>query len=357
MLARMRRGRGVTREPFLAWLSALSFCAAALATAALGAVGCGKPAPKAPPQTPVAPAQPAPAPGAVLPFAPVPPILVRGVGFESPESVLYDEMGDVYLVSNVNGGLADADGNGFISRLGPDGTVLNLKWIDGKASGVVLDAPKGMALVGDKLYVADINVLRSFDRKSGLPLGKVAIVSATFLNDVSAGPSGTLYVSDTGFGKIQGLADVQKTGSDAIYTVDPRGVAAVLVKGTELGQPNGLLADNEGVWVVNLAGQLSRVTVQGQRHVVASLPGTGLDGLALLDGGRLVVSSWETSTVYISKAPPAPAGTFDAFIADLNSPADVGYDPKRRQLLVPLFKENAVYIQQVPAAEGWESAS
>ena len=41
------------------------------------------------------------------------------MGFESPESVLYDELADLYLVSNVNGGLADADGNGFISRLGP----------------------------------------------------------------------------------------------------------------------------------------------------------------------------------------------------------------------------------------------
>jgi hypothetical protein len=327
----------------LAFLAALS-----LGAVSLGAGGCGKPAPKTPPQSPVAPAQPAAQPAAVLPFAPVPPILVRGVGFESPESVLYDELADVYLVSNVNGGLADADGNGFISRLGPDGNVQNLKWIDGKASGVALDAPKGMAFVGDKLYVADINVLRSFDRKSGQPLGKVAIVGATFLNDVSAGPNGVLYTSDTGLGKIQGLADVQKTGSDAIYTVDPRGVVGVLVKGTELGQPNGLLADNEGVWGVNLAGQLYRVTVQGQRHVVATLPGAGLDGLTLLDGGRLVVASWETLTVYISKAAPAPAGTFDPLITDLNSPADLGYDPKRRQLLVPLFKENAVYIQQVP---------
>ncbi len=343
MLARMRRGRGGTPGPLLALLAAFSFGAVSL-----GAGGCGKPAPKAPPQPPVAPAQSAAEPAAVLPFAPVPPILVRGVGFESPESVLYDELADVYLVSNVNGGLADADGNGFISRLGPDGKVLNLKWIDGKASGVMLDAPKGMAFVGDKLYVADINVLRSFDRKSGQPLAKVAIVSATFLNDVSAGPNGTLYASDSGFGKIQGLADVQKTGSDAIYTVDPRGVVGVLLKGTELGQPNGLLADDAGVWVVNQVGQLSRVTVQGQPQVLARLPGAGLDGLALLDGGRLVVSSWDGSAVYISKAPPAPAGAFEPLITDLNSPADLGYDPKRRQLLVPLFKENAVYIQQVP---------
>jgi hypothetical protein len=35
-------------------------------------------------------------------------------------------------------------------------------------------------------------------------------------------------------------------------------------------------------------------------------------------------------------------------IGDLTSPADIGYDVRRRQLIVPLFRENALYIQELP---------
>jgi len=365
---------------------------------------------------------------------------VQAVGFQSPESVLYDPTTDLYLVSNIQGGPLERDGNGFISRITPDGALAELKWIDGTTAGVKLDAPKGMAIVGDKLYVADIDAVRSFDRQSGKPLGDIAVPSATFLNDLTAAPDGTLYVSDTGFRKVQGLADPQKSGGDAIYAIDVQGGVSVLIKGPELGQPNGLLADDQGVWVASLDGEVYRVSRAGQRTAVATLPGGGLDGLVRTASGRLIVSSWQTSTIYTGKAAapapvaptpvapaapsptPAPAAapaasatsrgtasggvnisgrasagtaapaatssvgatttnaapappppppslpppslpppaaplptaaaaveSFDPLITELESPADLGYDPKRRQLIVPLFKQNAIYMQQVTA--------
>jgi hypothetical protein len=283
----------------------------------------------------------------VLPLAPVPPILVRDVGFQSPESVLYDAKADVYLVSNVNGGPADQDGNGFISRVLPDGTLDSLRWIAGKAAGVELDAPKGMALVGDTLYVADINVVRSFDRKTGAPIGTVPVTSASFLNDVSAAPDGSLFVSDSGLGKVKGKAELQKNGSDAVYTLDAQGVVGVLAKGADLGQPNGLLADATGVLVVTVSGLLYHLAPAGERQPLGALPAGGLDGVIQTEDGRLLVSSWETSSVYVAKPPLEPVPTFSVLIGELKSPADLGYDPKRRQLLVPLFQENAIYIQQV----------
>ncbi len=101
--------------------------------------------------------------------------------------MLYVPGDDVYLVSNINGAPLDKDGNGFISRLAPDGSVLDLKWIDGGAPGVALDAPKGMAIAGGVLYVADITELRMFDASSGEPMGSVEVPGSTFLNDVAAG--------------------------------------------------------------------------------------------------------------------------------------------------------------------------
>src|SRR5262245_10177215 len=60
-------------------------------------------------------------------------------GFQTPESVLYDADNDVYLVSNINGKPLDADDNGFISKVSPDGKITELKWIDGAKDNVKLD--------------------------------------------------------------------------------------------------------------------------------------------------------------------------------------------------------------------------
>ena len=72
--------------------------------------------------------------------------MIADAGFSTPESVLHDAASDVYLVSNINGNPLDVDGNGSISRVSFDGTVAQLKWIEGGANGVTLNAPKGMAI-------------------------------------------------------------------------------------------------------------------------------------------------------------------------------------------------------------------
>jgi hypothetical protein len=283
----------------------------------------------------------------VLPFAPVPPILVRGVGFEAPDSVLYDARADLYLVSNVNGEQGASDGNGFISRLASDGTLVSLKWIDGASAGTRLDAPKGMALVGDKLFVADLGVLRSFDRNTGLATGEVAIGVASLLTDLSAGPAGVLYVADSGVRPNPAASQRKKSSLAALYRWDGSGAPSVLFRGPELGHPTGLFADSDGVWFVNLEGQLCRISPEGQHELVATLPGAGLDGLVQTEDGRWIVSSWEASSVFVQGPSPVPGLTFVPLITELPSPAGLGYDTKRRQVLVPQPGDGAVYIQQL----------
>jgi hypothetical protein len=311
------------------------------------ALGCGPPeSPKAPPvvveEFPV-PAEP---PG-TLPLAPVPPILLRGVGLESPDSAVYDPVADVYLISNVSGGLVDADNDGFISKVAPDGALIELKWISAAAAKTTLNAPKGMALVGETLFVADINVVRAFDRATGKALGDVAIPSATFLNGVAAGGDGTLYVSDTGLGKTKGSDELTKNGSDAVYAIDAQRSVRELARGVQLAQPNGLIAQRAGVVVAGVSGEVYRLDPEGQKTPLGKLA-VALDGLLQTPGGRLIVSSWEASTVFIDRPPPAPPGEFEPLIAELVSPAGVAYDSSRRQLIVPLFRDNAVYIQELP---------
>lgn len=311
-------------------------------------LACGSPTP---PKAPPAVVEDFPAPSAdpsgALPLAPVPPILLRAVGFQSPESALHDPVADVYLVSNVSGGPADADNDGFISKVSPDGTLVELKWISSETSQRPLNAPKGMALVGDTLFVADIDVVRAFDRSSGKPLGDVAIPTATFLNDVAAAPDGTLYVSDTGVGKVKGSTELRSNGSDAIYVIDAQRSVTELAKGPELAQPNGLVARKGGVLVATASGEVYGLDARAQKSPLGK-PGGGLDGLVQTPGGCVIVSSWEASAVFIARPPPAASGAFELLIGDLTSPADIGYDVRRRQLIVPLFSENALYIQELP---------
>jgi hypothetical protein len=264
-------------------------------------------------------------------------MLVADVGFAAPESVLYDERSDVYLVSNVVGAALDRDDQAFISRLRPDGTLEALKWIDSESPEIELDAPKGMTILGDTLYVADIQKVRVFDRVSGKPLRAIEVPQATFLNDIAAATDGSLYVSDSGL--TRGFAP---TGTDAVFRIDASERVSTLVRGESLGRPNGVLVAEDGVWIATFGtGEMYRVDAQGKRHDVKRLPKGSLDGIVAFNG-RTYVSSWEASAIYRCDGDRA-----EEMFKALDAPADIGIDTRRSRLLVPLFLQNAVVVHQL----------
>ena len=269
-----------------------------------------------------------------IPTGPPVVIEVADAGFNVPESVLHDAVADVYLVSNINGSALAVDGNGFISRVGPSGEVLDLKWIDGEAGGVVLNGPKGMAIVGDLLYVADITCIRMFDRASGDAAGEICWDDVVFLNDLAADGEGNLYVSDSGL----------NDGNDAVYRVTQGGDRSVVVAGAELGGPNGLVADDRGVFVATYgSGEIFRITPEGQRVDLAPPSEMGLDGLVSLEDRGFLFSSWGDAAVYWVDS----EGRLSTLIPDIPSPADMGYDAERNRVLVPVFRENRLVIREV----------
>src|SRR5258708_11109132 len=136
--------------------------------------------------------------------------------FKTPESVLYDVAADVYLVSNINGTPVAKDNNGFIPRVSPDGRVLALRFIEGGKNGATLNAPKGMGIHGDTLFVADIDAVRMFSRTTGAALGARAVPGATFLNDLDVAPDGAVYFSDSGL-----KPDFSSSGTHAVYRLHP----------------------------------------------------------------------------------------------------------------------------------------
>lgn len=279
------------------------------------------------------------APVAAKPQAPTP--AVKWTGFSTPESVLYDEARDRYLVSNINGKPVDADNNGFISEISPDGKVTNLKWIEAGKNKVTLNAPKGMAIVKDVLYVADLDTLRMFDVKTGAPKGDVKLEGATFANDVAASDDGSkIYVSDSGL-KMEG-GDFKPTGTDAVWVVE-KGKAKALAKTTDLAKPNGLLVDGKSVVVAPFGGnEIYKLDEKGAKSDATKLPKGTLDGIVKV-GDALLVSSWEGQAVYKGKV----GGAFEPVLQGLEAPADIGYDKKRGRVLVPRFMGNVVEAYDV----------
>jgi len=266
---------------------------------------------------------------------------VRGVGLQTPESVLYDAAADVYLVANINGNPTATDDNGFISRIAPSGRVLSLRWIDGRRGNVTLNAPKGMAIVGNTLYVADITAVRMFDRRTGRQRRSIAIDGSTFLNDVAAGRDGSVYVTDSGLNP-----DFSPNGTDAVYKIARNGNVTAVARGASLKGPNGVTVLRDGrVFVVTFSqtGETYSLGMGGQPENVKTMPKGQLDGVIQTRSGALLISSWAASTVYRVDR----QGNVTVAVANVPSPADIGYDSRRQRVLIPIFMENRLVI--VPA--------
>ncbi|MDP2958905.1 MAG: SMP-30/gluconolactonase/LRE family protein [Longimicrobiales bacterium] len=256
-------------------------------------------------------------------------------GFSGPEAVRYDPDQDVWFVSNFDGEGDARDANGFISRVSAEtGQIEALRFAQGTAEHP-LHAPRGMFLVGDTLWVADMDGVHGFHRRTG---AWVAFVDLTpfepgFLNDVAQGPDGALYVTDT--------------GTSSVYRIAGR-VASVALADSMLGNPNGITWDpTRGLFVLVPWDEGFRVNTwqvgQGpQGFGPASMRGR-LDGIEPIDR-RLLVASQSDSTILLMDA-----GVTTPLIHVGGRPADIGVDTRRRRIAVPYVDLNRVDIWHLPA--------
>ncbi|WP_024850986.1 SMP-30/gluconolactonase/LRE family protein [Hydrogenovibrio kuenenii] len=267
-------------------------------------------------------------------------IVVKDVGFQTPESVEYNPQGDSYLVSNINGSPFDKDNNGFISKLSPEGKVLDLKWIAGGKKGVTLNAPKGMVADGNTLYVADIDTIRTFNLTTGKPIANYPIAGSSFLNGMTPSSKGGVWVTDSGV-----APGFKPAGTDAIYHVSAKRKIKTLTKGKDLGRPNGILEKDGQLIVVTIAsGQVHHFDLNGEWLGAEAFPYNKLDGLIMDNKGNVIFSSWKAQAIKEIQPDANPKTLFTG----LKSPADLGYDTKRNRLLIPSFLTNKVWIKSLP---------
>ena len=268
---------------------------------------------------------------------------------KTPESVLFDAADDVFFVSSINGSPGAKDNNGFISRIRAEGGEIDsLMFIAGGRAGVTLNAPKGLAITGDTLWVTDIDVVRAFDKKTGRPIASYPVRGAVFLNDIAAGPDGALYITDTG---IQ-ISDTGMThpGPDRIFKLTRSGEVSTALQFRPLVGPNGIAWDdaNQRFILVAFAGNDIMGWKPGDSTTTTIATGKGqFDGVERLSDGRILLSTWADSSIYV-----LDGSALVRAVPGVASPADIGVDTKRNRVAVPLFQGNRVELFTIPAKDG-----
>ncbi|MGB8817831.1 MAG: hypothetical protein WCC66_07920 [Rhizobiaceae bacterium] len=257
-------------------------------------------------------------------------------GFMNPESVYSDPARNVMYVSNVNGTPLDKDGNGFISKITPDGKMGTLKWIEG------LNAPKGMVMNGDKLYVSDIDNLIEIDPVAGKVVATYPADGAVFLNDTAVDAAGNVYVSDIAKRKIWQLKDGKMT---------------IWYEKDDLMHPNGLRVEGDKLIVAGwgkemqddgstkVAGNLFTIDLATKElKNLGSGEGVGnLDGLERGANGSFLVTDFLKGALMRIKED----GTSEMLLDMNTGSADLEASEDGKTAYVPVMMDNKVIAYTV----------
>lgn len=238
-----------------------------------------------------------------------------------PESVFYSAQNKVLYVAQIDGNPGEKDGKGAIGKVGLDGKIVNKDWITG------LNAPKGMGVMGNKLYVTDLTEVVEIDIKAGKILKKHPVEGSEFLNDLSIDSKGNIYVSDSRTKKVHLISN---------------GKVSTYVEG--LTGPNGVLAIGSDLLIAD-SGTLKKLGANKQMTVIAEGMEKSTDGIEQVKPGEYIVSCW-SGVVYYVDSNGKTEKLLDTSADKINS-ADIGYDSVKKVVYVPTFGKNSVVAYQL----------
>jgi len=240
-----------------------------------------------------------------------------------PESVFFDNLNSAIYVSNVTGTPAEKDNTGYISKLSPEGKFISAKWITG------LNAPKGIGVVGNLLYVSDIDRVAEIDIKAGKINQMVEIPGSTFLNDIATDAQGNVYVSDSRKSTIHRIR---------------QGKAELLLTSDLLEGINGLYV-YEGSLLAGVKDRIVSIDLKTKEVKDFILNTGGIDGLVPDGHGNFLISDWQGNIHLVSQGKEKEK-LADTTPAKVNA-ADIDYVASRKLLLVPTFSANSVVAYEL----------
>lgn len=248
-------------------------------------------------------------------------------GFLQPESAVFDAINDRLFVSSINGQPMEPNGNGFISVLTTNGEMIQQAWLTG------LNAPKGLAISGNQLFIADLQTLHIVNINTAEIERSITLDNAKMLNDVTVDKAGTVYISDLIGG--------------GIYQYKA-GALTPLISPEALPHTNGVYADGDhlivGTWGKGLKEDFSTevlgslMTIDLQSKAIEPLSGAetiaNIDGVVRIDDS-LYFSDWLTGDIFQYQSGEAKI-IFNAGAgsADISAFQDT--------LLVPMMMDNTV---------------
>lgn len=233
----------------------------------------------------------------------------------TPESVLYSAKNDLLYVSLIDGDAMTKDGKGGVAILNLDGSIKMKDWI------TEMDAPKGLALYRDLLYVADVTSVWVVDVVTGNVVNQIEFPGAIMLNDVTIDDNGLVYVSDTRSGKIYQM----RNNRPSVYLENTPSV-------------NGLKFSSGHLYAL-VGPELWKIDSNKKITIVAKGFEQGGDGLEPIGNNEFLVTCWG-GLIYHVKAD----GTFDKLLdvrGEMNT-ADLGYHPQSNTIFIPTFNNNSV---------------
>ncbi|WP_138431929.1 YncE family protein [Fodinibius saliphilus] len=256
-------------------------------------------------------------------------------GFSHPESIVVQN-GYLYI-SNIGQKLQPTakDEDGFISKVDLSSfSIEQLHYLP------QLHAPKGLAIVQNTLYVADIDRLLGFDLTNRKQVFELSLEDAKYLNDIVVKNKQTLFVSATKTGKI---ARVDLRENSYQYLNIPK------IKGA-----NGLaLSDDKAkLFCVGFGqnnkpnGSIVKIDLsQLEMEKVSSYQGY-LDGIQY-QNNELFFSDWKDfkkKGVLNKLDLNSEKVTLLSLEELMAGPADFSIYNRGNQFIVPALLENKVYI-------------
>lgn len=233
---------------------------------------------------------------------------------DKPESIAWNDSTRTFLVSNVGSGqILSLDGEGKLSVF---------------ARG--LQAPRGIKVVDELLYVTDDTQIKALDLKTGALKASIPIKGARMLNDITSDHLGRIYITDT--------------MADRLYIHDPGTRLTESLSSPLLKAPNGIVYDapRRQMFIVCRTQESPILAFNVESREFSVFKPTlydNLDGIAIDELGRIYYSSWGEQCLFMI---PQEQNRTLIWQADIPSPADIYYHQPTREILVPVMDKNEV---------------